>query len=448
MVRDDPSDADKRAQNDAESIRDYVTTRRRLLAGTAGIGAAMLAGCQGSDSSGTSTEPATAMDTDTPTETPSETETSTAEPLHPDVDVLNYALTLEHLEHAFYRDGLDTFAEDELTNADVLEPFGETVRMEVPDRMATIRDHEQAHVETIVEVVGQLGGDAVGEAAYDFGYETPSEFLAVAKALENTGVAAYKGAAPAVTSNDVLPSALAVHSVEARHASFLNLLTDSSPFPRAFGEAKSMDEVIDIAGDFITTELGDLGGRAGEDPTADRKMEDDNSDVDVLNYALTLEHLEHAFYRDGLEMFADDDITGADVLSEFDDDLRTSVPDRLAVIRDHEKAHVDAIGETVEKLGGTPVEEAAYDFGYETPSEFLAVGKALENTGVAAYAGAAPTVENDGVFEAAAAIHDVEARHASFLNELNTASPFPDAFDGAKTMDEVTEIASRFITSE
>jgi len=66
MVRDDPSNADKRAQTDAESIRDYVTTRRRLLAGTAGIGATMLAGCQGSDSGEASTETATAMDTDTP----------------------------------------------------------------------------------------------------------------------------------------------------------------------------------------------------------------------------------------------------------------------------------------------------------------------------------------------------------------------------------------------
>ena len=254
MVRDDPSNADKRAQTDAESIRDYVTTRRRLLAGTAGIGATMLAGCQGSDSGEASTETATAMDTDTPTEMATETETATEEPLHPDVDVLNYALTLEHLEHAFYRDALETFADDEITNADVLAPFSETVRMEVPDRMATIRDHEKAHVDTIAEVVGTLGGNAVAEAEYDFGYETPSEFLAVGKALENTGVAAYAGAAPTVENDGVFEAAAAIHDVEARHASFLNHLNTASPFPDAFDGAKSMDEVTEIASQFITSE--------------------------------------------------------------------------------------------------------------------------------------------------------------------------------------------------
>jgi len=144
--------------------------------------------------------------------------------------------------------------------------------MEVPDRMATIRDHEKAHVDTIAEVVGTLGGNAVAEAEYDFGYGPLSEFLAVAKALENTGVAAYKGAAPSVTSNDVLPSALAVHSVEARHASFLDLLNDSSPFPNAVGEAKSVDEVLEIAGGFITADLPGGDDRPRADATADRKM--------------------------------------------------------------------------------------------------------------------------------------------------------------------------------
>jgi hypothetical protein len=94
------------------------------------------------------------------------------------------------------------------------------------------------------------------------------------------------------------------------------------------------------------------------------------------------------------------------------------------------------------------VSEATYDFGYGTPSEFLGVAKALENTGVAAYKGAAPTVSNDDVFAAAISIHSVEARHASFLNELNGSSPFPDGFDQPKTMAEVIEIAGQFIVEE
>jgi len=50
-------------------------------------------------------------------------------------------------------------------------------------------------------------------------------------------------------------------------------------------------------------------------------------------------------------MYSDDELSNADVLGDFDDDLRTSVPDRLAVIRDHEKAHVDALTDTVQRAG-------------------------------------------------------------------------------------------------
>jgi hypothetical protein len=123
------------------------------------------------------------------------------------------------------------------------------------------------------------------------------------------------------------------------------------------------------------------------------------------------------------------------------------VGDHLATAGAHEAAHVDALSATVERLDGTPVEEADYDFGYETPSEFLGVAKALENTGVAAYKGAAPSVSNDEVFSAALGIHSVEARHAALLNELNLESPFPAGVDEPESMAAVTEIAGQFIVS-
>ena len=55
--------------------------------------------------------------------------------------------------------------------------------------------------------------------------------------------------------------------------------------------------------------------------------------VDVLNYALTLEHLEHAFYRDGLEEFTAEDFTAAG--------YSANVYDYFGLIRDHEREHVD-----------------------------------------------------------------------------------------------------------
>jgi rubrerythrin len=388
--------------------------------------------------------------TDTPTETetpPSETP-SEEQMTAPDVPLVNYALTLEHLEHAFYRDGLMEFSDGELMDADVLSEFGQQIRMEVPEYLDTLRAHEAAHVDALSATVKDLGGTPVGEGEYEFGYESASEFLGVAQALENTGIAAYAGAAPQVVNNDILGVAAGIHSVEARHAAFLNLLNGDLPFPDGVDQAKTIDEVLEIAGQFVTTEIDpSVYETSGDRPAPDRTADDGTSDVEVLNYALTLEHLENAFYRDGLAAFSDEELMNADALSSFDESVRMMVPDHLATAGAHEAAHVDALSATVERLDGTPVEEADYDFGYETPSEFLGVAKALENTGVAAYKGAAPSVSNDEVFSAALGIHSVEARHAALLNELNLESPFPAGVDEPKSMAAVTEIAGQFIVS-
>lgn len=429
--------------------RGRVATRRGVLTGAAALGSTALLG---SASGGI----AQMTGDDGQQQTLTGAGRSAAQDAqNPDVDVLNYALTLEHLEYAFYRDGLKEFGDDELMDANALESFGETVRMEVPEYLAEIRDNEKAHVDAITKTVNDLGGEPVGEAEYTFGYESPSKFLATGKALENTGVAAYAGAAPSIVSNTVLEAALSIHTVEARHASFLNLVNASSPFPNAFDEAKSMEEVLDIAGQFIASQNDDTKDNkketdkdSADGSTPERKKDDGTSDLDVLNYALTLEHLEYAFYRDGLDEFSDSELENA-VLCRFGDtEVTNNVPSRLAAIRDHEKAHVETITKTVKDLDGEPVGEAKYDFGYETPSEFLGVAQALENTGVAAYLGAGPTVSNDDIFKAAASIQSVEARHAGFLNELNGELPFPKGFDEAKSMEEVTEIAGQFIVEQ
>jgi hypothetical protein len=424
-------------------------TRRTFIGTTAVLSAVGLAGCSGSDS--TPTASPTDEPTETPTETPTRTETETATPEPPaaDVPILNYALTLEHLENAFYRDGLDEFSDDELMNADALSTFDETVRMQVPDYLRTVGAHEKGHVDALRATIADLDGEAVAEGEYEFGYTTPSEFFQVGMALENTGVAAYAGAATNVVNNDLLTVAAGIHSVEARHAAFLNLVNDEVPYPDAVDGAKSVDEVLDVAGQFITSDVDPgIYELEEERPTHDRKMEDDTSDVQVLNYALTLEHLENAFYRDGLEEFTDQELMDADVLADYGSGVREKLPGHLAMAGDHEAAHVSAIADTIETLGGDPVEEATYDFGYSNPSEFLGVAKALENTGVAAYKGAAGTVRADAVFDAAISIHSVEARHASFLNELNVEPPFPMAVDEPKTMAAVTEIAGQFIVEE
>jgi rubrerythrin len=167
-----------------------------------------------------------------------------AQELTSDLDVLNYALTLEHLEYAFYRDGIDLFI------------FGADSRgQSIDTNLAAIRDHEGAHVETLTSVITDLGGEPVAEATYDFGdaYSDPKAFLTTAAALENTGVSAYDGAAQFLTDPELLTAAGSIVAVEARHASYLNLLTGELPFPAAFESPLTMDEVLAIAGPFIVS---------------------------------------------------------------------------------------------------------------------------------------------------------------------------------------------------
>lgn len=158
-----------------------------------------------------------------------------------DVDVLNYALTLEHLEYAFYRDGIGNFTFGN-------DPFGQSIDA----NLAVIRDHEGAHVTALTDAITMMGGTPVAEAVYDFGYGTdPVAFLATAAALENTGVAAYDGAGQFIQTPDLLPVAGGIVAVEARHAAYLNLITGVDPFPNSFEPTLTPDEVLAIATPFI-----------------------------------------------------------------------------------------------------------------------------------------------------------------------------------------------------
>ncbi len=162
------------------------------------------------------------------------------------VDVLNYALTLEHLEYAFYRDGLEQFSAEDFAAAG----YGDNVY----GWFEIIRDHEDEHVQTITQVITDLGGEPVAEAEYDFGYTDLAGFVGVAQVLENTGVSAYQGAAQFLIDEDeLLTAALTIHGVEARHAAYLNGLQGASPFPDAVNPTLTPEEVLAAAGPFIVS---------------------------------------------------------------------------------------------------------------------------------------------------------------------------------------------------
>ncbi|MEJ7842710.1 MAG: ferritin-like domain-containing protein [Rubrobacter sp.] len=163
------------------------------------------------------------------------------------------------------------------------------------------------------------------------------------------------------------------------------------------------------------------------------------TDIDVLNYALTLEHLEYAFYRDGLKRFDQLDFRrffgpgrGLPPKAGLLDVAGSKVYNYFMLILDHEDTHVDTLTSVITDLGGKPVPEATYNFrstAFTSLKKFIAVAQFLENTGVTAYDGAIAHIEAAALLRAGATIATVEARHASYLNLLNGVVGFPDTFD-------------------
>ncbi|WP_049933422.1 ferritin-like domain-containing protein [Halorubrum lacusprofundi] len=185
---------------------------------------------------------------------------------------------------------------------------------------------------------------------------------------------------------------------------------------------------------------GEDGGEPVEEPV-ENEFEDD---VDILNYARTLELLEASFYTQGLENIGEEAFMNT--LSEGDP-LRDGMFGELETIQAHEEAHAEALGAAVEELGGEPVEEPEFDFGetVEDPMMFLEMAAQIEDVGVSAYAGAAPYIENDAVLVPALGIHSVEARHASYLRTLNGDTNFPNVIDAPRSRSEVEEIVAPYI---
>ena len=178
------------------------------------------------------------------------------------------------------------------------------------------------------------------------------------------------------------------------------------------------------------------------------------TDLDILNYALTLENLEANFYTEGLKQFSPSDFARGNFATglgnpndAFGDSVSGDAYSYLYLIRSHEQTHVRTLTRTIQSLGGKPVAPCTYRFSYANVDEFLAIGKVLEDTGESAYAGAVKLIRNPALLTAAATIATVEARHASYLRLITGDSPFPNAFDPAKTMQEILTAAGQFIVS-
>lgn len=149
-------------------------------------------------------------------------------------------------------------------------------------------------------------------------------------------------------------------------------------------------------------------------------------DLAILNYALTLEYLEAAFYSDAIK-----------------NGKLNKVNYRFAnVVGAHETAHVKAITATIKQLGGTPVAKPKFNFKQtnRTDAIFMKTSLALEETGVPAFLGQVDSIMNPAILIAATRIATVEARHAAWMRNIMGVNPAPNAFDGRRSRAKTLEV--------
>jgi hypothetical protein len=154
------------------------------------------------------------------------------------------------------------------------------------------------------------------------------------------------------------------------------------------------------------------------------------TDVDILNFALTLEYLEADFYK----------VKGKSV------GLSGEAKSLAAMFGDQESEHVAALMQTIKNSGATPVKKPKFVFPGNDQASFLKLAYVLENTGVGAYNGAAPSITNTDILAAAGSIVQVEARHAAAIGLLTHKSVTPNGpFDVPLTKKQVLAKAGPLI---
>ena len=223
------------APNAVRELADDATSRKRFLrlAGGGGVAASLavfIAACGSDDSSSSK-----AKSTSTPMAASGKT--GTEQFGAGDLGIANYALTLEYLETQFYNDA----AASGMLKGKVLElakGFGA---------------EEQEHIDALIALIKKSGGKPADKPKATFPLDSEKAILELAATVENLGANAYLGQAGNIQDKEILAAALAIHSVEARHAAVLNLATGAKPAPGAFAKPATADEVLKSVKPFLAT---------------------------------------------------------------------------------------------------------------------------------------------------------------------------------------------------
>ncbi|PHH61886.1 hypothetical protein CDD81_7750 [Ophiocordyceps australis] len=163
------------------------------------------------------------------------------------------------------------------------------------------------------------------------------------------------------------------------------------------------------------------------------------TDPDIFDFALTLEHLQAEFYKQGFAKFPDSDFQA---LGLSDQQLKD-----LKVMGKAEEDHEVLIQMTLAGAGIQPVQSCEYDFGFTDAKSMVDMALVFESIGVSAYLGAAPLVSDKALLSAAASITTVESRQQSVLRAFTGIEAVPQSFDAPLSPRSIFSMAAPFIKS-
>lgn len=159
-----------------------------------------------------------------------------------------FAHVLEQLETQFYAQALKAFQASDFTTAGFNNP------QLVVDQLTFIANDEATHTTVLEQSILALGAQPISDCSFDFSsvLKDLTTTINVARLVEHVGVAAYLGAAALIDDTELLTAAASILTVEARHSTIHNLLAGGTSVPSAFDLALSPQQVLAIAGPFIS----------------------------------------------------------------------------------------------------------------------------------------------------------------------------------------------------
>ena len=160
-----------------------------------------------------------------------------------DVTILQFALTLEHLENVFYKEALGNLTQQDFINAGFSATYFNNIKF--------IASDEEQHVLFLQNAITAAGYAPVAACSYNFQFTDVRSFITLSSVLEGVGTSAYLGAAGLITSKDILTAAGSILVTEALHTSMQRGAIGEVPMANPYGTPLDPMSVFTLAASFI-----------------------------------------------------------------------------------------------------------------------------------------------------------------------------------------------------